>query len=102
MIRFYQSLFGFLPLVPPVLAILGAVISLQLSRRRWIVYTTTVIAMLLALPIYVHFQGVLDPTSIQYPGPGDGLGVLLYLLILLPTVVVYSIFSFAIRVRSGQ
>jgi hypothetical protein len=78
MFRFYQSLFVFLPFAPPVLAVLGGIISLRLSRRRWIVHTITFVAMLLALPIYIHFLGVLEPASVQYPGPGDAFVALLY------------------------
>jgi hypothetical protein len=102
MVRFYISLFGFVPFAPPVLAILGGITSLQLSRRRWIVHTITLVAMIFALPIYIYFLGVLEPTSIQYPGPGDGFVALLYLVILLPTTLVYSVFSFFTRTRTGQ
>jgi hypothetical protein len=90
------------PFAPPVLAILGGIASLQLTRRRWIVHTITLVAMILALPIYIYFLGVLEPTSIQYPGPGDGFVALLYLVILLPTTLVYSVFSFFTRTRPGQ
>jgi hypothetical protein len=102
MIRFYQGLFGFLPFAPPILAVLGGITSLQLPRRRWIVHTITFVAMVLALPVYIHFLGVLEPTSIQYPGPGDGFVVLLYLVILLLTALVYSVFSFFTRARLDQ
>jgi len=58
--------------------------------------------MILALPIYVYFQGVLDPTTILYPAPGDGFVALFYLVILLPTALVYSVFSFFTRTHPDQ
>ena len=100
MFRFYHSLFGFMPFATPVLAILGCILSLQLSRRRWVVHTVTLIAMLLALPIYLHVLGALEPTTIEYPGPGDGFVVMLYMMILLPTALVYSAFAFFTRKTS--
>lgn len=56
--------------------------------------------MLLALPLYLQFEFLLDPTTIQYPGPGDGFIVLLYLLILVPTIVGYSVFCYVSRCRN--
>jgi hypothetical protein len=102
MVRLYLSLFVFLPFAPLVLAVFGGMISLRLSRRRWIVHTMTFVAMILALPIYVYFQGVLDPTTILYPGPGDGFVALFYPVILLPTALVYSVFSFFTRTHPTE
>jgi hypothetical protein len=58
--------------------------------------------MLVALPTYLYFQALLDPTTIRNPGPGDGFVVLLYLVILLPTALVYSLFSFFTRTRPDR
>jgi hypothetical protein len=102
MVRLYISLFDLLPFAPPVLAVLGGITSLQLSRQRWIVHTITLVTMVLTLPIYIHFLGVLEPSSIQYPGPGDAFVAMLYVVILLPTALVYSVFSFFTRTRSDQ
>lgn len=99
MIRLYLSLFAFLPFAPLVIAVLGAIISLRLSRRRWLIDALTFAAMLLALPVYIHLQGVLDPTTVLYPGPGDGFIVLLYLAVLIPSAVGYSIFCYVSRTR---
>ena len=77
MIKSYHTLLVFLPLVPIVIALLAGMISLRLSRRRWIVHTIGFAAMAFALPIYLRIQALLDPTTILYPGPGDGSVVLL-------------------------
>ena len=92
-----HSLFVYLPLAPLVLAVLGAIISLQLAYRRWIVHAITLIAMVLALPIYIYIEGVVDPTTIQYPGPGDGFVVLLYGVVLVLTGIGYLAFCFFAR-----
>jgi hypothetical protein len=97
MARFFLSLFIYLPYAPLVLAVLGGIISLRLSQRRWIVHTITLGAMISALPIYIYLQGVIDPTIIEYPGPGDGFIVLLYLAVLLLTGIGYLAFCFFSR-----
>jgi hypothetical protein len=96
------SLFVYLPIAPLLLAILGAIVSLQLSRRRWIIHAITFVAMVLALPIYIRIEGLVDPTTIQYPGPGDGFVVLLYGAVLLLTVIGYSAFCLLARVPNSN
>lgn len=102
MFRLYLDLFGFLPFAPPVLAALGALASLQFSRRRWIVHTITLVAMASVLPVYIHFLGVLERSSLQYPGPGDAFIWMLYMIVLLPTVLVYWLFSHLMRKRPDR
>ncbi len=102
MTKLYLSLFAFLPFAPPLLAVAGALVSLQLSRRRWIIHALTLAAIPLTLPIYVHFRDVFDPTTVSYPGPGDGFVGLLYLVISALTVIAYLIFCFINYVAIGE
>jgi hypothetical protein len=97
MAKFFFSLFILLPFAPPVLAVIGGGISLRLSRCRWIVHTITLVAMILALPVYIYLEGVVDPTTVEYPGPGDGFVVLFYLASLLLTAIGYLPFCFFTR-----
>ena len=53
--------------------------------------------MAIALPVYLRIQALLDPTTVLYPGPGDGFVVLIYLLLLVPSVIGYAIFCYVSR-----
>jgi hypothetical protein len=55
------------------------------------------IAMACALPVYLRIQALIDPTTILYPGPGDGFILLIYLLLLIPAVIGYAIFCYLSR-----
>lgn len=102
MYRLYLDLFSFLPLAPPVLAALGTLVYLRLPQHRWVVHAVTSLAMVFAFPCYVYFLGVLDPSSIQYPGPGDAFIWMAYLVVLLPTALVYWLVSSFTRNRLTQ
>src|ERR1700761_2224736 len=95
---FFMSLW-LIWLTPIWVAVLGGTTSLHLSRRRWIVHVVVFAIMLLAPFAAIYLQGIIDPTSIENPGPGDGLALLLYAPELLLAVVLYSIFAFATRQR---
>jgi hypothetical protein len=84
-------------LAPIWLAVLGATISLRLSQRRWILHVSVLAMMLLAPFAAIYLQGIIDPTTIQNPGPGDGFVLLLYLPELVLSAVVYLICIFATR-----
>jgi hypothetical protein len=75
----------------PFIVVVVAVIATQLIKRgRWIVHILAFVAMVLLMPVYLHIQAVLDPTSIDYPGPGDGFGLLLWLYCLVPSIIFYA------------
>ena len=65
-----------------------------LSRRRWILHVS-VLAMMLLAPFVAIYLGIIDPTTIQNPGPGDGFALLLYQPELVLSTVMYLIFVFA-------
>jgi hypothetical protein len=67
-----------------------------LSRRRWILHVS-VLAMMLLAPFVAIYLGIIDPTTIQNPGPGDGFALLLYQPELVLSTVMYLIFVFANR-----
>jgi hypothetical protein len=93
----YNALFVFVPFAPVLIAISAGVLSLRLSRRRWIIHTAGFVAMAIALPVYLRIQALLGPTTVLYPGPGDGFVVLIYLLLLVPSVIGYAIFCYVSR-----
>jgi hypothetical protein len=43
----------------------------------------------------LYFQGIVDPTAIQNPGPGDELDVLLYLPDMVLSVRIYAVVAIA-------
>jgi hypothetical protein len=45
----------------------------------------------------VYFQGIADPTTIQNPGPGDGLDVLLYPPDMVLSIRIYAVVVIATR-----
>jgi hypothetical protein len=72
-----SSLALFSPLAPVLIALLGAILSLRLGRRRS-VHLAAFAAMISALPAFLRTQARLDWT-IQYPGLGDGFILVLLL-----------------------
>ena len=57
-----------------------------------------VLAMMLLAPFAaIYLQGIIDPTTIQNPGPGDGFVLLLYLPELILSAAAYLIFACATR-----
>jgi hypothetical protein len=94
------KLFGlFLALIwfaPVWFATLGTVIHMRMSRRRWIVHIAVLVVMLFAPISAVYLQGIVDPTTIQNPGPGDGLALLLYLPEMVLSFLIYGVIAIAI------
>jgi hypothetical protein len=82
---------------PLWIATLGTLVHVRLSRRRWIVHLAVLAAMLLAPISAVYLQGIVDPTTIQNPGPGDGLALLLYLPEMVLSFLIYALIAIAIR-----
>jgi hypothetical protein len=95
--RTYLSLFPWLAFAPVVIATAAILMTLRISRHRWIAHVIAFVALLTALPAYLWIQGILDPTTIDYPGPGDGLVVLLYLFCLVPAILAYSGYAWLTR-----
>jgi hypothetical protein len=56
--------------------------------------------MLAMLPLSIYLQGLADPTTIEYPGPGDFFVFLLYILALIPSLVVYLVAAWAMKLNS--
>jgi hypothetical protein len=92
----YNALFIFVPFTPVLIALSAGALSF-LCRRRWIVHIGAFVAMIIALPVYLRVQALLDPTTVSYPGPGDGFVVLLYLFYLPPSLIGYAIFCYVTR-----
>lgn len=92
----YNALFVFVPFAPVLIALSAGAISFR-SRRRWLIHIGAFVATTVALPVYLRVQALLDPTTVNYPGPGDGFIVLLYLFYLLPSLIGYVIFCYVSR-----
>jgi hypothetical protein len=76
----------------PLVAVCGALLALRLRWTKWLVHFV-VIAMIPVVPLFAVFiEGILDPTTVEYPGPGEGLLLLVYLFTAGPSVIGYLIF----------
>ncbi|HUI97649.1 MAG TPA: hypothetical protein VLX44_17975 [Xanthobacteraceae bacterium] len=95
--RFYSALFPWVGFAPIVIVLTAILTTLRVSRHRWIAHVLTVITLLVALPLCIWIQGILDPTTIAYPGPGDGFVLFLYLYCLGPAVLIYSGYAWLSR-----
>jgi hypothetical protein len=98
--RFYFDLGPWIALAPIVILIAGVGGTLRMSRHRWLGHVVTAAGMLLTLPAYVWIGGVLDPTTIDYPGPGDGFLVLLYGFFLMLALSLYAAYAWVTRRRA--
>jgi hypothetical protein len=90
MTRFYLSLFPWIPFAPIFIMIVAVFVSARMSMHRWAIHIGAFAALFLTLPLYIWTCALLDPTTIEYPGPGDGFVVLLYLFFLVPMTIGYS------------
>lgn len=52
--------------------------------------------MLVALPAFIYLNGIVDPTTVERPGPGDGFVVLLYFLVMVLAGLGYSILAWVL------
>jgi hypothetical protein len=94
---FYFSFSGWVPFAPILIVGVAILVTLRMSKHKWIVHALTFAALFLTLPVYIWIGGVLDPTSIENPGPGDGFVVLLYFLALVPMAIGYAIYAWLTR-----
>jgi hypothetical protein len=88
--KLFTFFWGLIWLVPILLAGLGYAFSSRLSRGRWAVHSLIFAAMLLVLPAAIYLQGVIDPTTIEGPGPADGMIVQLYLVVMVVSALYYA------------
>lgn len=99
----YLSLWLWVPLAPLATLVVGIGATFRMSRYRWIAHVLVFAVMLLALPIYLWGRGIVDPTSIEHPGPGDGFGVLLYILFAVLSMISYAVYAVLCRSKlSGR
>ena len=97
---FYFSLGDLIVMVAPlIIAVAAILITLHMSKRRWVVHLLTFAAMFVALPIYIKVGEILDPTTIEYPGPGDGFIVLFYWFFLISALFLYVPYAWITRKR---
>lgn len=97
MAKLFGLLLALIWFAPVWIATLGIVIQMRMSRRRWIVHIAVLVAMLFAPISAVYLQGIVDPTTIQNPGPGDGLAILLYLPEMTLSFLIYAAVATASR-----
>jgi hypothetical protein len=86
----HRALFWWVLFSPLLIMAVGLIAAGLLKKRRWIVHILVFAAMITSMPIYLHIQWTLDPTSMEYPGPGDGIGFLLWLICLVVAIVLYA------------
>lgn len=87
----------FLPIAPPVIVLSAGLLSRLVSRGKWMVHIAAFVATILVVPLFIRIQALIDPTTIQYPGPGDGFILILYALLWFPSAIGYAIFCYLSR-----
>jgi hypothetical protein len=98
--RFYSSLAAWIGFTPIFIVGVAIFVTIRMSRYKWIVHVLTFSALLLTLPVYIWIRGILDPTTIEYPGPGEGFIVLIYLFYSVPMIVAYATYAWLTRRKS--
>ena len=98
MTKFYLAQYYWLPLAPVVIAVCGIVLAIFLSRRRWLVHIGSVALMLMAPAISIYLREAADPTLIEGPGPGDGLILVAYILVMVLCLFVYTLAAWMIPI----
>jgi hypothetical protein len=91
--RLFAILWGWIWIIPIFVSIVGGVLALRAQRRRWIIHMCVFGCMLSALPAFIFLNGIIDPTTVEGPGPGDAFVALFYLLVMVLVGLGYSIFA---------
>jgi hypothetical protein len=102
MSRLFFALSSWVLFAPIFIAIVAGVVTIQMLRYKWIVHTLAFAAFFFTFPVYHFIEGILDPTIIEYPGPGEGFGLLFYVINLVPTLIIYSVFAWFTRSKSSD
>jgi hypothetical protein len=100
LIHFYLSLFVWVAFAPIIIMFLAIFVTLKISTHKWIIHALTFAAFLFTMPVYIWIGGILDPSTIEGPGPGDGFVVLLYYFNSLWTAIFYATYAWLTRRRS--
>jgi hypothetical protein len=97
LVGLYHALFMPIAFSPPPIAAVGITATREMLQRRWPVLGLVFSAMVLAMPVCLWGRGLLDPLSIERPGPGDGLVVLLWVVFLFPLLIYYTAYAWINR-----
>ncbi|MBO0754698.1 MAG: hypothetical protein J2P54_02475 [Bradyrhizobiaceae bacterium] len=81
-----------LMIFPPLVAVCGALLALRLRWTKWLVHVVVIAAILIAPLFAVYIEAIIDPTAVEYPGPGEGLLLLVYLFTAVPSLLGYVVF----------
>jgi hypothetical protein len=98
--RSYFSLGPFIIFLPLLVVALAIFATLQMSKYKWVVHALAFAFIFFALPLYVWIGAILDPTIIEYPGPGDGFVYLLYAFVAVLTMIGYAVYAWLARTKS--
>ncbi|HEY2529597.1 MAG TPA: hypothetical protein VGJ20_16895 [Xanthobacteraceae bacterium] len=69
--HYYFALFGCVAIAPLVIMMAGIFTTLRMSRQKWMVHLISYCAMVFAVPAAIGIGDSLDPTTDEYPGPGE-------------------------------
>jgi hypothetical protein len=95
-VRAYFSYGVLITLVLPVLIVVtGAIVTRRMSRYRWVIHVLTFVGVFVALPVYIWVGAILDPTSLELPGPADGFVYLVCLLVAISSIIGYAVYAVA-------
>jgi hypothetical protein len=81
-----------LMIFPLLVAVCGALLTHRLHRTKLLVHILVIAAILVAPLLAVYVEGILDPTTVEYPGPGEGLFLFVYLFTAVPSLLGYLVF----------
>jgi hypothetical protein len=77
---------------PPLIAVCGALLALRLHWTKWLIHFGVIAGILVAPLLSVYIENTVDPTTVEYPGPGDGLLLLAYPFTAAPSLLGYLVF----------
>jgi hypothetical protein len=100
LIHYYWACSWLVFCVPVIIPVGVGVVAARMPRYKWGAHVATYVALIAAYPLYVKIGNQLDPTSIG--NPGLGLGLMLYGYVLLPALLLYSIFAWFIRTKPDR
>jgi hypothetical protein len=55
---------------PPLIAVCGALLALRLHWTKWLIHFGAIAGILVAPLLSVYIENTVDPTIVEYPGPG--------------------------------
>ncbi len=100
MLNAFESLiqpFVALIFAPVVVVCLAIFVTSRISKHKLAVHILTLVVLLLTMPLYLLIVGIVEPTTIEFPGQTDRNTLLVYSVFTAPPLIAYAVHIWTMR-----